>query len=63
MSEPMIELSVRVTDGSYESKILMPTECSPESRNEFVSQWLAMQAAGLKVIQSSKKRKQQEEGE
>jgi hypothetical protein len=56
--EPMIELSVRITDGSYESRITMPADCTDEARKEFVRSWLAMQDSGLKVIQSRPQEKE-----
>lgn len=47
--EPQIELIVRLTDNSFESKIIMPLDITDEARNGFVRSWLGLMDAGLKV--------------
>jgi hypothetical protein len=38
--KPEIELSVRVTDGSFEARLAMPIECSSTQRDGIVKSWL-----------------------
>ncbi len=54
MSDPMLELVVRITDGSYESKITMPTDVTDESRMKFIAAWMNLQKEGLAILKQAK---------
>jgi hypothetical protein len=53
MSDNCIELSVRLTDGSFESKITLPLNATEQARTAFVQQWYELQKAALKVVESA----------
>lgn len=48
-----IELSVRVTDGSYESRLLVPISANKEQMDNFAAMWI--QALGQAVKLTSER--------
>lgn len=47
--EPFIELSVRVSDGSFESRLTVPVNSTTEQRNGFAKMWIEMLANAVKI--------------
>lgn len=47
--EISIELSVRVTDGSYESRLLVPITAGKEQMNNFAAMWLQALGRAVKI--------------
>lgn len=43
--EPFIELSVRVSDGSFEGNLCVPVDATPEQRIGFAKMWVDMMAS------------------
>lgn len=58
-----IELSVVVTDGSFETKLAIPIGCSKEELDRLVTAWLAMIAEAVKIARNAKAQDAAEGGE
>lgn len=37
-----IELAIRLSDGSFETKVVVPIDCDEETRNRSVDRWLKL---------------------
>lgn len=48
-----IELSVRVTDGSYESRLLVPITAGKEQMDNFAAMWLQALEQAVKITTTS----------
>lgn len=48
-AEPFIELSVRVSDGSYESSLRIPVDSTKEQREGLAKTWVGMMAQLLSI--------------
>jgi hypothetical protein len=49
MSDPHIELRVRLTDGTFDSCITVTIKATGEARNAFIRQWLSLMNAALEL--------------
>lgn len=47
---PRIELSVRLSDGSFETSVEMPTNASAEARDALVRAWFHLMERALVVV-------------
>ena len=45
-----VELSLRLTDGTFESRITMPLDASAEGKKRFAAAWLQLMETGLKLV-------------
>jgi len=50
MSEPQIELSVKVTDGSFDARIALPITATQDEISKFVSSWLATLGTAVEML-------------
>lgn len=48
-SETVIELSIRVTDGSFDTRIAIPVNSSEEQRASLTKMWLEQLSLALKL--------------
>lgn len=51
---PDIELSIRLSDDSFESTVRIPGDCDDELRQDFVMAWLNLIEKGAKIAKSKK---------
>lgn len=56
MSEPYktVDLSVRVSDGSYEARLSFPVDTAPEQVHKTFMQWIAALGQALEVAKEQK---------
>lgn len=56
--EPFIQLSVRVSDGSYETTLQLPIDADDDARKKVVSKWLEMQQAAIEFAKTTQTAKE-----
>ena len=44
-----VELSVRLTDDRFESKVVIPLDATDDERQDLVDAWIGLMDAGVKV--------------
>ena len=46
---PHIELAIRISDGTFETKVLVPMDCAESEREAAIGRWLRLAGEAMKL--------------